>query len=135
MHEREPGVFVRLRTPPGPVTTGADGAINAAASDMASYVLFHLNDGQADGPELLSADRARDMRAPRVFCFKSEFDEIGSVHNGLGLHSHSYHGEQVAQHAGGWPGWHSLMVMLPNRRAGVTVLTNRNASRVPDIVG
>jgi CubicO group peptidase (beta-lactamase class C family) len=134
MHEKEPGVFKRLRMPLWPVMTGADGAINAAAADMASYMLFHLNDGQADGRQLLSVDRVRELRAPRVFCFKSEFDEIGHVHYGFGLQSHLYRGEQVAQHSGGWPGWHTLMVMLPNRRAGVTVLTNRNASPVPDIV-
>jgi hypothetical protein len=118
-----------------PVTTGADGAINAAASDMASYMKFYLNDGQADGKQLLSADLVKNMRAPRVFCYQSEFDEIGSVHYGFGLFSHHYRGEQIAEHAGGWPGWHTFMVMLPNRRAGVTVLTNRDASPVPDIVG
>jgi CubicO group peptidase (beta-lactamase class C family) len=135
MHEKEPGVFERLRMPLWPVATGADGAINAAASDMASYMLFHLNDGQANGRQLLSARRITEIRSPQVFCYKSEFDEIGNVHYGFGLQSLFYRGEQVAQHAGGWPGWHTLMVMLPNKRAGVTVLTNRNASPVPEIVG
>ena len=50
------------------------------------------------------------------------------VHYGLGFRSHSYRGERVVWHGGGWSGWSTLMTMLPDRGVGVAVFTNRDAS-------
>jgi CubicO group peptidase (beta-lactamase class C family) len=55
-----------------------------------------------------------------------EFDEYGDLHCGLSFHSHSYRGERVVWHTGGWIGWSTLMTMLPDRGVGVAVFTNRD---------
>jgi CubicO group peptidase (beta-lactamase class C family) len=63
-----------------------------------------------------------------------DFAEYGDTHYGLGFRSHSYRGERVVWHGGGWSGWSTLMRMLPDRGVGVAVFTNRNQSMAPEIL-
>jgi hypothetical protein len=110
------------------------GGINAAISDMAAYLRFYLADGRYDGAQLLSPATLRAMQTPRVHVGRSEFEEIGDYHYGFGLGCHHYLGERVIGHSGGWIGWGTLMVMLPERRLGAVILTNRAPSAVTEIV-
>jgi Domain of unknown function (DUF3471)/Beta-lactamase len=64
----------------------------------------------------------------------SEFAGYGDMHYGLGFRSHSYRGERVVFHGGGWIGWGMLMTMLPDRGVGVAVFTNRNPSAATEIL-
>ncbi len=74
------------------------------------------------------------MQTPRVHAGRSEFEELGDIHYGLGLECHHYRGERVVGHSGGWIGWGTLMTMLPDRAAGVVILTNRDPSPVTEIL-
>jgi Domain of unknown function (DUF3471)/Beta-lactamase len=76
----------------------------------------------------------QQLQTPRVHVAASEFAEYGDVHYGLGFRVHSYRGERVVWHGGGWSGWSTLMTMLPDRGVGVAVFTNRTQSAVPDIL-
>src|SRR5207253_1903763 len=87
-----------------------------------------------EGQRLVSAALIRELQTPRVHVGTSEFTEIGDSHYGLGFASHSYRGERVVSHGGGWIGWGTLMTMLPERAIGVAVFTNRDGSPVPDIL-
>jgi CubicO group peptidase (beta-lactamase class C family) len=130
----EPGVFVRRRAPLWPIRDTPAGGINAAISDMAAYLRFYLADGRCDGAQLLSPATLRAMQTPRVHVGRSEFEEIGDYHYGFGLGCHHYRGERVVGHSGGWIGGGTLMVMLPERRLGAVILTNRAPSAVTEIV-
>jgi CubicO group peptidase (beta-lactamase class C family) len=135
LHDQEkPGEFMRRRARLWPVADTPAGGINVAASDMARYMRLCLADGKVDGVPLVSTDRLKALDEPRVYAGKSQFAEIGESHYGLGLATHHYRGERVISHSGGWIGWGSLMSLLPERRCGVTVLTNRSGSPVTDIV-
>jgi CubicO group peptidase (beta-lactamase class C family) len=74
------------------------------------------------------------MQSPLVHVSRSEFDEIGEQHYGLGLTCYTYRGERAVAHDGGWIGWGTRMDMLPDRRLGVVVLTNRAPSPVTNIL-
>jgi hypothetical protein len=134
MADDEPGVFVRRRAPLWPIRDTPAGGINAAISDMATYLRFYLADGRCDGAQLISPATLRAMQTPRVHVGRSEFEEIGDYHYGFGLGCHHYRGERVVGHSGGWIGWGTLMVMLPERRLGTVILTNRAPSAVTEIV-
>ena len=43
----------------------------------------------------------------------------------------SYRGDRLVFHGGGWPGWGTLMTLVPDFGIGVAVLTNRSPSEVP----
>jgi CubicO group peptidase (beta-lactamase class C family) len=135
VHDQEKaGEFVRRRARLWPIADTPAGGINIAASDMARYVRLYLDDGKIDGAPLISSARLKALYEPRVYAGTSQFAEIGESHYGLGLATHHYRGERVVSHSGGWIGWGTLMSLLPERRCGVTVLTNRTGSPVTDIV-
>jgi CubicO group peptidase (beta-lactamase class C family) len=134
MADDEPGLFVRRRAPLWPLRDTPAGGVNAAISDMAKYVQFYLAGGRCAGTPLLSPATLRAMQTPRVYVGRSEFAEISDYHYGFGLGCHHYRGERVVGHSGGWIGWGTLMVMLPDRRVGAAILTNRAPSAVTDIV-
>jgi Domain of unknown function (DUF3471)/Beta-lactamase len=76
----------------------------------------------------------QQLQTPRVHVAAAEFAEYGDMHYGLGFRSHSYRGERVVWHGGGWIGWSTLMKMLPDRGVGVAVFTNRDPSMVSEIL-
>jgi CubicO group peptidase (beta-lactamase class C family) len=129
----KPGVFVRRRAALWSIRDTPAGGVNAAVSDLARYMRLYLDDGGIDGTRLVSSACLRELQTPRVHSGKSEFAEIGDTHYGLGLASHHYRGERVVSHSGGWIGWSTLMSLMPDRRCGVTVLTNRAPNPVIDI--
>ena len=124
----------RRRTALWPIRDTPAGGINAAISDMVNYLRFHLAEGSIDGVRLLSAAGVRMMQTPRVHVGRSEFDEIGDQHYGFGLGCHHYRGERAVGHDGGWIGWSTRIDMLPDRKLGVVVLTNRSPSPVAQML-
>ena len=124
----------RLRTKLWPISTTPAGGINTSIAHFANWLRLHLDKGEFEGQRLVSPGLIRELQTPRVHVMVSEFDEIGDVHYGFGFGVHSYRGERVVSHGGGWIGWSTLMTMLPERGVGVAVFTNRDASPVPDIL-
>jgi CubicO group peptidase (beta-lactamase class C family) len=124
----------RLRAKLWPIRVTAAGAINTSIASLANWLRLHLDKGEFEGQRLLSPALIQELQTPRVHVAASEFAEYSDVHYGLGLRSHSYRGERVVWHGGGWIGWGALMTMLADRGVGVAVLTNRNPSAVPEIL-
>jgi CubicO group peptidase (beta-lactamase class C family) len=124
----------RLRAQLLPIRTTAAGGINTSIASFANWLRLHLDNGSFEGERLLSPALIQQLRTPRVHVGASEFTEYGDHHYGLGFGVHSYRGERVASHGGGWLGWNTLMSMLPDRGVGVGVFTNRNPSAVPEIL-
>jgi len=74
------------------------------------------------------------MQSPFVYVSRSELEEIGEQHYGLGLACYTYRGERAVAHDGGWIGWGTRIDMPPDRKPGVVVLTNRAPSLVTNIL-
>jgi CubicO group peptidase (beta-lactamase class C family) len=106
----------------------AAGGINTSIVSFANWLRLHLDKGEFEGQRLLSPALIQQLQTPRVHISASEFAEYGDVHYGLGFGSHSYRGERIVSHGGGWFGWSTLMTMLPDRGVGVGVFTNRDGS-------
>lgn len=124
----------RLRAKLWQISTPASGAINTSIASFANWLHLHLDLGEFEGKRLLSASLIRQLHTPRVHVGAPGFAEYGDSQYGLGFRSHSYRGERVVGHTGGWIGWGTLMAMLPDRGVGVAVFTNRDQSAVPDIL-
>ena len=124
----------RLRAERWPIRATAAGGINTSIASFANWLRFHLDKGEFEGQRLLSPTLIQQLQTPRVHVAASEFAEYGDLHYGLGFRSHSYRGERVVWHGGGWSGWSTLMKMLPDRGVGVAVFTNRAQSMVPEIL-
>jgi CubicO group peptidase (beta-lactamase class C family) len=114
-----------------PIRTLAGGAINTSVADLANWMRLHLSKGEFDGERLLPAALIGELHAPRVYNTVPGFAEFGEAHYGLGLQSLSYRGDRIVSHGGGWPGWGTLMTLVPDFGIGVAVFTNRSPSEVP----
>jgi CubicO group peptidase (beta-lactamase class C family) len=125
---------IRLRLKPWPIRVTAAGGINTSIASFANWLRLHLDKGEFEGQRLLSPTSIQELQTPRVHVGASEFAEYSAQHYGLGFRSHSYRGERVVWHGGGWSGWGGLMAMLPDRGVGVAVFTNRSQSAVPEIL-
>jgi CubicO group peptidase (beta-lactamase class C family) len=124
----------RLRVKPWPIRATAAGGINTSIASFANWLRLHLDKGEFEGQRLLSPTLIQELQTPRVHVAAPDFAEYGDTHYGLGFRSHSYRGERVVWHGGGWSGWSTLMKMLPDRGVGVAVFTNRSQSVVPEIL-
>ena len=126
MHEDTRLPAIRL-----PIRTLAGGAINTSVADLASWMRLHLGRGEVDGQRLLPAALIGELHAPRIYNTVPGFAEFGEAHYGLGFQCLSYRGDRLVLHGGGWPGWGTLMTLVPDFGIGVAVLTNRSPSEVP----
>ena len=111
----------RLRVKPWPIRVTAAGGLNTSIASFANWLRLHLDKGEFEGQRLLSPTVIQELQTPRVHVGASEFAENSDVHYGLGFRTHSYRGERVVWHGGGWSGWSTLMTMLPDRGVGVAV--------------
>jgi len=117
-----------------PIRTLAGGGINTSVADLANWMRLHLGKGEVDGERLLPAALIGELHAPRVYNTSPGFAEFGEAHYGLGFQCNSYRGDRLVLHSGGWPGWGTLMTLVPDFGIGVAVLTNRSPSEVPGIL-
>ena len=124
----------RRRAERWPIHVTAAGGIVTSIASFANWLRLHLDKGEFEGERLLSPALIQQLQTPRVHVAVPEFAEYGDVHYGLGFRVHSYRGERVVWHGGGWSGWSTLMTILPDRGVGVAVFTNRTQSAVPDIL-
>ena len=114
----------RSRSDLWPVQAVAAGGMSTSIASFSNWLRFHLGQGEFEGRRLLSAHLTRELQKPRVHVGASEFPEYSDVHYGLGFRTHSYRGERVVWHGGGWTGTNALMMLLPDRAVGVAVLAN-----------
>ena len=124
----------RLRSKLWPIRATAAGGINTSISSFANWLRLHLDKGEFEGQRLLSLTLIQELQTPRVHEAAPAFAEYGDMHCGLGFRLHSYRGERVVLHGGGWIGWGTRMAMLPDHGVGVAVFTNRDPSAVPEIL-
>ncbi len=108
------------------------GGVNASAADMAAWLRFQLGDGTANGARLVSANVLAAQHAPNILTPGNlSMPSAVLTSYGLGWFVHDYFGHKVVQHGGNGEGWTSLVLMIPNARLGVAILTNMHNSTLP----
>lgn len=108
----------------------AAGGILSSANDMSKWLQVQLRDGKLpDGSSLFSEGNAYEMWQPQTIIpvSKSRSARIPSTHfraYGLGWSLADYQGHKVVGHSGGYDGMYSEVLMVPEKKLGVVVLTN-----------
>lgn len=115
----------------------AAGGVNSTANDLAQWMRFHLADGVADGTPLLRAADVAEMRAPQTIipvtaARRAAVPETLFRSYGLGWYLEDYRGVRLAYHGGRIDGMSSKLTLVPERKLGIAVLTNRGRSSLPD---
>lgn len=88
----------------------------APLTDMVRYLNLLASRGRLDGRQVVSAKAVDELFAPAA--------NAGNRRYGLGLNLGHRRGERIAWHPGVIDGFGARISVLPDRRAGVIVLTN-----------
>lgn len=134
----------RLRPVP-PMTsdnTNPAGGIMSGASDMARWLVTQLDSGRApDGTRVFPAAQVRELwQVVTPIPVRDGPPELAAVRPrflgyGLGVNVRDYRGERLLTHTGGLPGYVSLVMLFPDRRTGVAVLTNAESGAAFNALG
>lgn len=114
---------------------GPAGSLNASIKDMARWVQFQLGAGELEGHKLLSPNGMKLLHAPQVVANSvGSFTEIPYSLYGNGWAINPYRGKTVVEHGGNIDGFSAQVGLIPELNVGVAVLTNMNASPLPQLV-
>jgi CubicO group peptidase (beta-lactamase class C family) len=121
--------------------TNPAGGINSNAQDMAKWVGVLLKQGQLpDGSRLFGATTWRQLTTivtpVPIGNVPLELAALRPNFSGyaLGLGVRDYRGHKVLAHTGGLPGYVSRVLMIPEERLGIVVLTNQESSEAFDSI-
>jgi len=121
--------------------TNPAGGINSSAADMARWLTVQLAHGQlADGSRLFSEATWQQLTTlVTPIPIADPPPELAALRPGfrgyaLGLDLRDYRGRKILAHTGGLPGYVSRVVMIPDERLGIAVLTNQESGAAFDSI-
>ena len=94
------------------------GSSSVTATDMARFMLAHLQDGQFEGAQILRADTARLMHS-RQFANMPELNGMA-----LGFYEETRNGHRIIGHAGDTQYFHSDLHLIPDAGLGFFISYN-----------
>lgn len=107
----------------------AAGGIISSVSDMTKWLRLQLNRGKNGEQVIFSEATSYAMWAPNTIIPISEkrAKDNPTTHfsaYGLGWVLKDYQGKKIVEHSGGYDGMYSRVVMIPEEKLGIVVLTN-----------
>jgi len=100
----------------------AGAGFNTTASDLARYMIMHLENGKYDNVQLLSEESAKELHTtrfqhdPHLPGIAYTFDEV------------FWGGQRIMAKSGGAPGFNNRMLLLPDDHIGIYFVYNRDSS-------
>lgn len=108
---------------------GAAGGIISSVHDMSQWMMAQLNGGEKDGVRLFSEAAQQQMwRVHNPLAVSPGYQQrYPSTHfrgYGMGWSLADYRGRKITTHGGGYDGMYSQVMMVPEEKLGIVVLTN-----------
>ena len=105
------------------------GAINAGVKDMTKWIAMQLNDGMANGQQIVSSRNVREMHTPQIVVpqggeFELFFPKSLQLSYGMGWFIEDYGGHQIWLHPGDIDGFASLVALIPEVKTGFVIFAN-----------
>lgn len=114
---------------------GPAGSINSSVREMSNWVMVHLNDGKFGETQLLNRATMEDLHLPYTPIAQTPTTpHLSTSSYALGWFVDHYRGHQRIHHGGNIDGFSALVSMLPKDGFGFVVLTNRNATGLPELL-
>lgn len=103
------------------------GAINSNISDMLKWMQFQLSNGTLNGSKLMNSESLQEMHILQMPLGIPPQNSIYFIGTGLGWGVGMYRGNYALGHEGGIDGFISSVVLIPQKKIGVVVLTNSSS--------
>jgi len=103
------------------------GGIISSVKDIANWMNLQINRGTYTDIEFFTKKSSDEMWTVNTPFDLSDFQRsIGITYKGYGLgwFVQDYHGKIMISHAGGYEGMQGLMILVPEEKLGIVVLTN-----------
>jgi CubicO group peptidase (beta-lactamase class C family) len=119
--------------------TGAASSGTSTAADMSKLMLMFLNKGAYNGKQILKPETVDEI-FKRSMVSKIDFSDLPPISDrtgfyyGLGVGSYDYAGHQIIEKGGALAGVRTILVLVPDRNAGIVVLANLNLTAFPEAV-
>ena len=119
--------------------TGAASSGTSTAADVSKLLLMFLNRGTYNGKSVLKPETVAEM-FKRSMVSKIDFTDLPPISDktgfyyGLGVGSYDYAGHQIIEKGGALAGVRTIIVLLPDKNAGIVVLANLNLTAFPEAV-
>jgi CubicO group peptidase (beta-lactamase class C family) len=119
--------------------TGAASSGTSTAADMSKLLLMFLDKGTYNGkrvlkPETIAEIFKRSMVSEIDFTDLPPISEKTGFFYGLGVGSYDYAGHQIIEKGGALAGVRTIMVLVPDKNAGIVILANLNLTAFPEAV-
>jgi len=119
--------------------TGAASSGTSTAADMSKLMLMFLNKGTFNGKRILKPETVaemfkRSMVSAIDFTDLPPINDITGFYYGLGVGSYDYVGHQIIEKGGALAGVRTIIVLVPDKNAGMVVLANLNLTAFPEAV-
>jgi CubicO group peptidase (beta-lactamase class C family) len=127
-HEAKEGKITVVRPVANNAASWPAGSMYSSVEELSRWIIALMNDGKIDGQQVLSPKVIARLSTPQVDIPKSERKY------GYGIQIGSLRGARMLAHNGSRLGHGSSIQMLPERRVGVVVVTNRTGGNLPKTV-
>jgi CubicO group peptidase (beta-lactamase class C family) len=112
---------------------GPAGSINSCVNDLSKWLKLQLNNGTFDNKVIFSKATNREMWSPQTIQTISAgsarmFPSTHFKAYALGWGVNDYLGYQIVSHSGGYDGMTSYTCLVPEKKLGFVILTNKNSS-------
>ena len=120
-------------------TTGAASSGTSTAADMSKLMLMLLNKGTYNGKRILKPETVaevfkRSMVSAIDFTDLPPISDATGFYYGLGVGSYDYAGHQIIEKGGALAGVRTIIVLVPDKNAGILILANLNLTAFPEAV-
>ena len=115
-----------IEVPITPLRDIPAGGLHASVNDLSRFMMMIFADGRAGGRPIVQPETLEEMLRPQNEAVALDLDfrvGLGWALSGLGQINIRNAGK-VAHHNGGTPLFHSQMILLPEHKLGVVVLSN-----------
>lgn len=117
---------------------GPAGSINSCVNDMAKWAMLWINGGKLYGKQVLPASYISEAISAQMpigggLPRKTNPDIHGGYY-GLGWVVSTYRGHYQVEHGGNIDGFSASTCFYPSDSLGIVILTNQDASHVPNIL-
>ncbi len=99
---------------------GPAGSVNSNMEDMLSWLQLWINEGGYRGKQLLSHTSFHTITSPKIKVSGRSDESYG-----FGWYLEDENESKLLSHSGGMPGYKSHVIVNPQSRAGIVILTNK----------